>query len=560
MKTTPAILLALLLGVWTPLQAGVETARRGTPDLSPLETLPIQDRGRVKPFRVFAIESMQVVHGRARLKLEDGVKLDALPVVVSMWFDPQGWEKEPVVLVDHLGLKQRFGLDVKKKFFPLDQLLSNRELSAYIAEVNEAKRKNSQLKLDAEQTAARQLGNRIVTLQRLLDGSAYTIHPLPGIHDWVTVPEAFARGATRMTGDAVPPIRTLAGMREAYLADDSEAFHAGLAVLAPALRSADPGAFPPDWKIKLEDIYNERHPFRTAWILALIGLIILASTSIWKREAGYRWAWAFILASFVFQVAGFVARILIAGRPPVTNMYETVIWLSFGTLLFALVFEAIHRCRYFLLGAAPVSVVALILADNAPVILDPSIQPLTAVLNSNFWLTTHVLTITLSYAAFALALGVGNIILGKIAFGSASSQPTPQLYNYLYRSLQIGFLLIAIGTILGGVWANYSWGRFWGWDPKETWALIALLCYAVVLHGRIAGYWGGLGLAVGSVVCFQAIIMAWYGVNFILGVGLHSYGFGTGGRGFVVTYLLLQTAFLVLALARHWRRKAAVAA
>jgi ABC-type transport system involved in cytochrome c biogenesis permease subunit len=259
-------------------------------------------------------------------------------------------------------------------------------------------------------------------------------------------------------------------------------------------------------------------------------------------------------------VAGFVARILIAGRPPVTNMYETVIWLSFGTLLFALVFEAIHRCRYFLLGAAPVSVVALILADNAPVILDPSIQPLTAVLNSNFWLTTHVLTITLSYAAFALALGVGNIILGKIAFGSASSQPTPQLYNYLYRSLQIGFLLIAIGTILGGVWANYSWGRFWGWDPKETWALIALLCYAVVLHGRIAGYWGGLGLAVGSVVCFQAIIMAWYGVNFILGVGLHSYGFGTGGRGFVVTYLLLQTAFLVLALARHWRRKAAVAA
>jgi cytochrome c-type biogenesis protein CcsB len=560
MKTTPAILLALLLGVWTPLQAGVETARRGTPDLSPLETLPIQDRGRVKPFRVFAIESMQVVHGRARLNLEDGVKLDALPVVVSMWFDPQGWEKVPVVLVDHLGLKQRFGLDVKKKFFPLDQLLSNRELSAYIAEVNEAKRKNSQLKLDAEQTAARQLGNRIVTLQRLLDGSAYTIHPLPGIHDWVTVPEAFARGATRMNGDAVPPIRTLAGLREAYLADDSEAFHARLAVLAPALRSADPGAFPPDWKIKLEDIYNERHPFRTAWILALTGLIILASTSIWKREAGYRWAWAFILASFVFQVAGFVARILIAGRPPVTNMYETVIWLSFGTLLFALVFEAIHRCRYFLLGAAPVSVVALILADNAPVILDPSIQPLTAVLNSNFWLTTHVLTITLSYAAFALALGVGNIILGKIAFGSASSQPTPQLYNYLYRSLQIGFLLIAIGTILGGVWANYSWGRFWGWDPKETWALIALLCYAVVLHGRIAGYWGGLGLAVGSVVCFQAIIMAWYGVNFILGVGLHSYGFGTGGRGFVVTYLLLQTAFLVLALARHWRRKAAVAA
>jgi ABC-type transport system involved in cytochrome c biogenesis permease subunit len=166
----------------------------------------------------------------------------------------------------------------------------------------------------------------------------------------------------------------------------------------------------------------------------------------------------------------------------------------------------------------------------------------------NFWLTTHVLTITLSYAAFALALGVGHIILGKSLFGSKAS---PALHNYLYRTLQIGVLLLAVGTILGAVWANYSWGRFWDWDPKETWALIALLGYLFLLHGRIAGKWGGFGMAVGAILAFQTIIMAWYGVNFILGVGLHSYGFGSGGLPGAITFVSIEILFVLLCVWRH---------
>ena len=101
-------------------------------------------------------------------------------------------------------------------------------------------------------------------------------------------------------------------------------------------------------------------------------------------------------------------------------------------------------------------------------------------------------------------------------------------------------LLLAAGTILGGVWANYSWGRFWGWDPKETWALIALLCYILTLHGRLAGWWTQFGLVVASVVCFLAVLMAWYGVNFVLGKGLHSYGFGIGGETYVATFVVVD--------------------
>ena len=117
--------------------------------------------------------------------------------------------------------------------------------------------------------------------------------------------------------------------------------------------------------------------------------------------------------------------------------------------------------------------------------------------------------------------------------------------------MQVGVLLLATGTILGGVWANYSWGRFWDWDPKETWALITLLGYLFVLHGQIAGKWAGFGMAVGAVLAFQGVLMAWYGVNFVLGVGLHSYGFGTGGIGFALLFVAAEMAFVLVAVVRN---------
>jgi hypothetical protein len=125
------------------------------------------------------------------------------------------------------------------------------------------------------------------------------------------------------------------------------------------------------------------------------------------------------------------------------------------------------------------------------------------------------------------------------------------MHFWLYRVLQLGVILLAAGTILGGVWANYSWGRFWGWDPKETWALIALLCYILTLHGRLAGWWTQFGLVVASVVCFLAVLMAWYGVNFVLGKGLHSYGFGIGGENYVVSFVIADLLFVAFAIWRY---------
>jgi hypothetical protein len=143
------------------------------------------------------------------------------------------------------------------------------------------------------------------------------------------------------------------------------------------------------------------------------------------------------------------------------------------------------------------------------------------------------------------------VVLGNYLFRPQNSKMIQTYSLYMYRAIQIGVVLLAAGTILGGVWADYSWGRFWGWDPKEVWALIALLLYLAVLHGRFTGWLRGFGFVTCTVVSFLGVLMAWYGVNFVLGVGLHSYGFGTGGMSYVLAYVAAQVAFIFAAYFRY---------
>jgi ABC-type transport system involved in cytochrome c biogenesis permease subunit len=225
-------------------------------------------------------------------------------------------------------------------------------------------------------------------------------------------------------------------------------------------------------------------------------------------------------------------------------------------MVFAVILEAVYRKRYFLYAGLPAAVLTLIVADSDSTILDASINPLTAVLRNNMWLTIHVLTIVSSYAAFVLTAALGHIALAMTFWGKRYARAQAEVYFYIYRAMQIGILLLATGTILGGVWANYSWGRFWGWDPKETWALITLLCYLALLHGRLAGWWRGFGLAVGSVLCFLSVMMSWYGVNFILGQNgksLHSYGLSTGGFGYATGFAGFELAFVFVVV--WWQRR-----
>jgi ABC-type transport system involved in cytochrome c biogenesis permease subunit len=228
-------------------------------------------------------------------------------------------------------------------------------------------------------------------------------------------------------------------------------------------------------------------------------------------------------------------------------MYETVIWVAMMGAIFSYILELVYRQRVIAIGGATVAVLATIVADAMPPEFGNNIRNLTPVLRSNYWLTIHVLTIVSSYAAFALALVLGNIVLGQFIYGKSSRAVIAQNLQFTYRAVQIGVLLVAAGTILGGLWADVSWGRFWGWDPKEVWALIVLLTYLALLHGRYAGWIKQFGTAAGAVICFTAVVMSWYGVNFVLGAGLHAYGFNTGGQEYVAAFVLAQWAYVAFA-------------
>lgn len=248
--------------------------------------------------------------------------------------------------------------------------------------------------------------------------------------------------------------------------------------------------------------------------------------------------------------------------------------------------QTANRFLFGLAGTA-VAFASTWVAWSAPAdILNENFSPLQPVLRSNFWLTIHVLTIVASYGAGMLALMLGNVGLFFYLFGSyrvpiIMSNPAPgfrpakqfdhdprqpmlppevcgTLADYCYRVIQVAVVLLATGTILGGLWADVSWGRFWGWDPKEVWALITLLVYLAILHGRFAGWFNDFGMVAGTVVGACAIMFSWYGVNFILplfsggeAVGLHSYGFGAGGQEVVGAVILVNLIYLGCASARY---------
>jgi cytochrome c-type biogenesis protein CcsB len=549
-------------------------------DTNALATLAVQDHGRKKPFTTFAQETLLTMSGTSALpfKNDDGteIKLSPEAVILDLWFKPEGWDDKPVIMLNFLALKKKFGLPEDQKLFSFNQLIKQPALADLLEEAQKLRQAGKGDDLTAIDKEAEHLGERLRMFQDVVNGQKQRIVPNPiaaegswvpiqnlsgvNIGNWSAVeiePSASAEHLITQDTDKQKANDLFMSWYQAYRSGDIAAFNSQTPQVVESLRALAPQFYPSASSLQFEHHYMTLHPFRWAWIFYLLALITLLLTALWGKTVGYRLTWALALAGLGFEAYGFVCRIIISGRPPVTNMYETVIWVSFGAMVFATILESIYRKRYFFYAGLSASVLALIVADSQPTILDASINPLTAVLRNNMWLTIHVLTIVSSYAAFALTAALGHIALTMSLWGRRYATALGEVQFFIYRAMQIGVLLLATGTILGGVWANYSWGRFWGWDPKETWALVTLLCYLALLHGRLAGWWKGFGLAVGSVVCFLSVMMSWYGVNFVLGKGLHSYGFGTGGFSYVACFAVFEVIFVAFVIG--WNRKHAPA-
>jgi cytochrome c-type biogenesis protein CcsB len=511
--------------------------------------LAIQDGGRRKPIDTFAIETLIRITGRSTYTDKTGRTWQPKDFLLSALLETHDWQNEPMVLVSIGRLIEHLGLDKTQRRFTFAQLTALPELNRLANEAHALRK--AEKPLDRLQQEVMSVSERLALFAHVMDGSAWLIVPAPKSETdpWV-VPPDFSKYYTE--SQFAPAREQLQALATAYIQADDIGFNRGARLLRQNLRQLSPGVYPSNEQLDLEWTYNHFEGFyRAIWIYAAAFLILLIAHLRGRGVALRNIGVALVVLGLIVHATGIVLRCLIAGRPPVTNMYESIIWVSFAVTFFAMIFFARYRTPIYLLAALPVTLVALLLVHQMPIAMPANIDPLVPVLRDNFWLTIHVLTITLSYAAFALAMGFGHILLFRYARNPAKARADTAMHFWLYRVLQLGVLLLAAGTILGGVWANYSWGRFWGWDPKETWALIALLCYITTLHGRLAGWWTQFGLVVASVVCFLAVLMAWYGVNFVLGKGLHSYGFGIGGETYVATFVIVDLAFVAFAIWRY---------
>ena len=504
-------------------------------DMSPiLDTLPVQSGGRVKPFGTFAKESLQLIYGKPHYENKSPSE-----VVFTWLLLPTHWSQVDIIEISRIDIKQNLKLDVQKNHFSFKTLTASPRLSLVFQELRTLR--EDRIKLNPYFQSVQRLEAQIQTFQAITSGQALALVPEKNTESWIPLSHFNENWKARFEKVAKSFIQGIQDNNSLELEKSLEDF-------IQAAKTENPSQYPDLDKISIELHYNFLSPFKWAWIFYTFSAIFFLIALL-----GWRWGmyggFTNLALAFLLHTYGFALRVYLTERPPVSNMYESVIWVAWGAIFFALLFEWRQKRIYYIFSACIVAILCLITADMAPTILDPSLQPLVPVLRSNLWLIVHVMTITLGYSAFFLSFVLSNIGLGWF-FKDIQKLPASKkafilsLINASYYAIQVGVVLLAAGTILGGVWADYSWGRFWGWDPKETWALIALLGYIAVIHGRLSGWLGNFGFLAWSSICFSLVLMAWYGVNFVLGAGLHSYGFGGGGVIYVSSFVLLNWLYI----------------
>jgi len=272
----------------------------------------------------------------------------------------------------------------------------------------------------------------------------------------------------------------------------------------------------------------------------------------WSRQT----AFALIGLTFVIHTTGLIFRMVLEGRPPVTNLYSSAIFIGWGAVLLGMILEKFWRNAIGLVVASSLGFVTLIIAHNLALGGDTMIM-LQAVLDTNFWLATHVVIVTLGYASTYVAgfLAIVYILRGVLTRGLDEATGR-SLARMVYGIICFATLFSFIGTVLGGIWADQSWGRFWGWDPKENGALIIVLWNALLLHAR----WGGIvrerGLMALTVGGNIVTSWSWFGTN-MLGIGLHAYGFMNGAFLWLGIFILSQLIIIGMGMLppQYWRSR-----
>ncbi len=607
------------IGIWVAVAAAAiyvlsplfQHDTRGGFEMQKFGRLPLLLNGRIKPLDTVARNSLLIIHGNQTLRTDHG-ELTPMDWLAEVLMKPDEADQQKIFVIRNLETRTALGRAPTKakgsSFLAAlgmlpdpDKYWSFRELFSHLQNIEQqaalAQKVDAQLrspfqrdiiKLYERLTLYHQLENSLEVkgtedfksqiddlvknirpspvpmnsgisadaLQNLgflaEAGYFYPIPPFPPNDDplrWRKMGESLLLFLT--DGKMHPAVPAYAAMATAFAADDPATFNKTLDDYSDWLKQNLPGRVR---KANVESVFNQLQPFYGAMVLYVLIFILACASWLVRPETLGRYAYALLLFTFVIHTAGLITRMYLEGRPPVTNLYSSAVFIGWGVVLLGILLERFYRNGIGSATASILGFVTLLIAHHLSMDGD-TMEMMRAVLDTNGWLATHVVCVTLGYASTFLAGFLALTYIVRGALTSSLDRATAQsLARMVYGIVCFATLFSFVGTILGGIWADQSWGRFWGWDPKENGALLIVLWNAIILHAR----WGGLvrqrGLMVLTVFGNVVTAWSWFGVN-MLGIGLHSYGFMESAFPWLIGFCASQLVFMLIgALPAHvWR-------
>jgi ABC-type transport system involved in cytochrome c biogenesis permease subunit len=565
-------------------------------DLVTLGKVPVLVGGRVKPLDTVARNSLLIIHGKETLQLPNGEEIGAMRWLADVLFKPALADEYPVFVIQNSEVLGLFGWEQSdRKYF------SFTELSPFLKQIDEQGDQADKLESvqrSAYQSAILNLRNALILCQRLKNslrpedahdfskeleayaaaippaaqaasqrekGEAFDNAKLASIAafveryenqssmayllavpsgeglQWQSVAESLLLAVR--TGEIHPVVKAYAQLGDAYHVGDQRTFNQQATRLRDWFAKEQAVATK---RTSFEFLFNHVDPFTHSMVLYVLAFLLACGSWLgWNRPLN-RVAFYLLLLSLAVHTFGLASRMYLQERPPVTNLYSSAIFIGWGAVIVALILERIFRDGIGAACAGAIGFITLIIAHHLAGSGD-TLEMLQAVLDTNIWLATHVVAITTGYSAMFLAGMLAMIYIIRGVFTrSLKKETADSLSRMTYGVVCFATLFSFVGTVLGGIWADQSWGRFWGWDPKENGAVLIVLWCAIILHARWGGFIRQRGLMIMAIFGNVVTSFSWFGVN-MLGVGLHSYGFMQKAFPWLVGFIVSQLALMAVA-------------
>ncbi len=455
--------------------------------------------------------------------------------MLGLFAAPEHWQTIPLIRIDHMMVKRLVGIESERSHASFLELVDRVTRQFVLAGYVRQAREKSSNRMDAFDKDILHIEKRFKTAQTVLGGNVFRIYPLPSDpgNTWSDLKTVIQEFPEDLQTDIVEIAKRYITAVNSVESDDWDAAEDALAQLKNYQSEEGKAVALSEKLARAEIFHNEAKLFARAaplyfwagWLLLMLSLIALFHP-FRRLDIVMKFFWILLSLAFLLHTAGFAVRWIAANHAPWSNKYESMVYIAWATVLAGLFFS--KKQRIPLAASCIFSGLILFVAHSQS--LDPSITNLVPVLKSK-WLIFHVSVITSSYGFLSLGALMGLVTIFLFVFRtkkteSAIDPAVKQLCRINERALIIGLSLLTMGNFLGAVWANESLGKYWGWDPKETWTLVTMLIYVIVIHMRLLPkVWSLYGFSVASVFSLGTVFMTYFGVNYYLS-GLHSYAQG----------------------------------